>query len=191
MQRDSLMTETLIDPPPLRVLFLPFLALCFANAAEAVEVLGSGYVLARVTTNKTERSLIAGGVYLGMLIGGLISGLVADRRGRSIVLKFALTLATVASVAAAATPNIVLLVICRVAAGIGVGSATPALFALASELAPPGRSAMAVCAVASFWMVGSLFTAGTAYAFFGHASQQQLEPSWAGRFAPFLRVFRT
>jgi MFS family permease len=179
MQRDSLMTETLIDPPPPRVLFLPFLALCFANAAEAVEVLGSGYVLARVTTNKTERSLIAGGVYLGMLIGGLISGLVADRRGRSIVLKFALTLATVASVAAAATPNIVLLVICRVAAGIGVGSATPALFALASELAPPGRSAMAVCAVASFWMVGSLFTAGTAYAFFGHASQQQLEPSWA------------
>lgn len=178
MQRDSLMTETLIDVLE-RVPVLPLIALCFANAAEAVEVLGAGYVLARVTTNKTERSLIAGGVYLGMLIGGLISGLVADRRGRSIVLNFALTLATLASVAAAASPNIVLLIICRVAAGIGVGSATPALFALASELAPLGRSAMAVCAVASFWMVGSLFTAATAYLFFGNASHQQLEPSWA------------
>ena len=109
MQRDSLMTETLIDVLE-RVPVLPLIALCFANAAEAVEVLGAGYVLARVTTNKTERSLIAGGVYLGMLIGGLISGLVADRRGRSIVLNFALTLATLASVAAR-QPNIVLLII--------------------------------------------------------------------------------
>ena len=40
MQRDSLMTETLIDAPA-RVPVLPFLALCFANAAEAVEVLSS------------------------------------------------------------------------------------------------------------------------------------------------------
>jgi MFS family permease len=177
LRRESLMTETLIETPT-RSLFLPYLALCFANAAEAVEVLGAGYILARVSTDKTEQSLIGAGVYLGMLVGGLISGITADRRGRSVVLKFSLTLATLASVIAAASPNLVFLVICRVLAGVGVGSAMPALFALASELAPPGRSAMAVCAVASFWMVGSLFTAGTAYALFGGASQHQLEPSW-------------
>lgn len=132
----------------------PYAALCLANAAEAVEVLSAGYVLSRVTSRSSERMLIAVGVYTGMLLGGLVSGVMSDTPGgRARVLRASLCLATLAAGLTAVTPGLATLISCRVLAGAGVGAATPALFSLAVELAPADRGSMAVALVASFWMV--------------------------------------
>ena len=135
---------------------LAYAALCLANMAEAVEVLTAGYILERATDDEFVQTSIAAAVFIGMMFGGLFSGPAADAYGRAALLKWALALSTAASFAAAASPEAVVLVLCRFVAGAGVGAATPPLFALAVELAPPGRSGPGVVAVQSFWMVGQI-----------------------------------
>lgn len=190
MSRNSFMTESETIAPQRRSIFtqrslfpdavlLPYISLCFANAAEAVEVLGAGYVLERITAEMPVQTLIAASSYFGMLVGGIFSGAWADRMSRRVVLCSTLALGTFSTLAAAAAPNEILFGILRVLAGVGVGGAMPPIFALATELAPPGSSSKAVCAVASFWMAGSLFASAMGYAWFGHASSAALEPTLA------------
>lgn len=93
-----------------------------------------------------------------------MSGAASDMIGRAPVLRWALTLATLAAGTAALAPNLETLVVLRILAGTGVGAATPPLFSLATELAPPGRSGPAIALVATFWMVGSVVAAGLALA---------------------------
>ena len=145
---------------------LAYAALCLANMAEAVEVLTAGYILERATDDEFVQTSIAAAVFIGMMFGGLFSGPAADAYGRAALLKWALALSTVASFAAAASPEAVVLVLCRFVAGAGVGAATPPLFALAVELAPPGRSGPGVVAVQSFWMVGQITASAMALACF-------------------------
>jgi MFS family permease len=156
---------------------LVYLAIGLTNAAEAVEVLSAGYLLERVTDNDSARTAVAVGVYVGMLIGGLTSGILSDRFGRAIVLRWSVAIAAAAATASAVVPNLPLMVLCRLASGGGVGAATPPLFSLAVELAPPGRAATAVSIVASFWMVGSLFAAGAALAILGPTADDP--PTWS------------
>ena len=113
---------------------LAYVALCLANMAEAVEVLTAGYILERATDDEFVQTSIAAAVFIGMMFGGLFSGPAADAYGRAALLKWALALSTVASFAAAASPEAVVLVLCRFVAGAGVGAATPPLFALAVAL---------------------------------------------------------
>ena len=150
-------------PPPASGGAGLFFALAVSNAAEAVEVLSAGFVLAQVTSDPDQRTAIAVAVFAGMLVGGLVAGQLADRKGRGATLYWAMLLSTCGMVAAALAPNLLVLVACRVCSGLGVGAATPALFALAVELAPVNRSGQLVTLVASFWMVGSLTAAGLAY----------------------------
>ena len=154
---------------------LAYAALCLANMAEAVEVLTAGYILERATDDEFVQTSIAAAVFIGMMFGGLFSGPAADAYGRAALLKWALALSTVASFAAAASPEAVVLVLCRFVAGAGVGAATPPLFALAVELAPPGRSGPGVVAVQSFWMVGQITASAMALACF---PDDHLAPSW-------------
>ena len=145
-----------------RSLPLIFFTLALGNAAEALEVCSAGFMLQRATDDPAGQTAIAVGVFIGMLLGGFVSGVVADTIGRIPALRWSLTLSTVASAAAAFAPGIGTFVVLRVLAGTGVGAATPPLFALATELAPPGKSGPAVALVATFWMVGSVIAAGLA-----------------------------
>lgn len=150
-------------PAPAAPLWLVYLTLALANAAEAVEVNSAGFMLHRATDDPAGQTAIATGVFVGMFIGGFVSGAAADGFGRTPALRWSLTLATIAAAAASAAPDLNTLVLLRVLAGTGVGAATPPLFALAHELAPPGKSGQAVTVVASFWMVGSCIAAVLAY----------------------------
>lgn len=132
-----------------------------SNAAEAVEVLCAGYILSGLS-NKW-RSLISSGVYTGMLLGGLVSGYMADRsQQRSRSLQISLLIAFAGSALAAFSPNPETLLACRVTAGAGVGAATPPLFALAAEVSPTPIRGACITYVASWWMLGSMFAAALA-----------------------------
>ena len=58
----------------------PHCALCMVNAAEAVEVLSAGYILSQVTHDPHIQSAVASAVFLGMLVGGIVSGVPNDVR---------------------------------------------------------------------------------------------------------------
>ena len=61
---------------------LPWLALSalgLANAAEAVEVLCTSYLLTGIRSAES-RAAVSSGVYCGMLVGGVFGGLLADGR---------------------------------------------------------------------------------------------------------------
>jgi MFS family permease len=53
--------------------------------------------------------------------------------------------------------------LCRVIGGIGVGGSIPAVFTLYTEYLPPKGRGMLLSIVASFWTVGTVYTAGTFY----------------------------
>ena len=161
---------------PHQSLPLVYVTLALANAAEAVEVLSAGFILNRATDD-TAGQTIAAGVFVGMLVGGFVSGAVSDTVGRVPALRWSLALAALAAAAAAAAPNLETLVLIRVLAGMGVGAATPPLFALATEYAPAGKSGPAVALVASFWMVGSIVAASLALLLLSNTADQP--PSFA------------
>ena len=139
------------------------------NAAEAVEVLSLGYILNGLSG--TWQSVISSGVYAGMLVGGIGSGIATDASGdrRSNFLR-ALALATSGALLGALSVHPAMLFIFRVVAGVGVGAATPPLFALAAEVAPPKWRGACITYVAAWWMVGSLFAAGLAKILFVRTS---------------------
>ncbi|KAJ8608723.1 hypothetical protein CTAYLR_009666 [Chrysophaeum taylorii] len=132
-----------------------------ANAAEAVEVLSAGYILGGL--DGAWRAGISSGVYCGMLLGGLLSGYVADKsRRRAASLQRAMIVAFAGASLAAFSPSPAMLLVCRVVAGAGVGAATPPLFALAAEVSPSAIRGACITYVAAWWMVGSIFAAGLA-----------------------------
>ena len=143
---------------------MALLALCFSNAAESVEVLSAGYILGQVTTDKDLQTQVAVSVYVGMAIGGILSGAASDHLGRVGVLRTALGLGVLATLAVAVAPNFAVLIIGRWCSGFAVGAATPPLFALVPDLVPPEWSGFSITIVACFWMAGSLFAATLALA---------------------------
>ena len=122
----------------------PHCALCMVNAAEAVEVLSAGYILSQVTNDSHQQSAIASAVFLGMLVGGVVSGVASDHLGRVVVLRLATGLAALATVSVAFSPNLPLLLAARWLSGLGVGAATPPLFAIVPDMTPSRWVGLAV-----------------------------------------------
>ena len=155
--RQHFKKEQVVD----RRLMILLTCLGAGNAAEAVEVLSLGYLLNGL--NGQWRAVVSSGVYGGMLVGGIFSGFASDASGdRRKSFVRALILATVGAAFGALSVSPAMLFLCRVVAGIGVGAATPPLFALAAEASPPRRRGACITYVAAWWMVGSIFAASTA-----------------------------
>ncbi|GAB2448817.1 MFS transporter [Streptomyces incanus] len=103
-------------------------------------------------------------VYMGMLIGAIVCGPLADRLGRRrLVLASGVifTLFTVGCVVAATPWQFGLF---RLLAGIGMGGVMPSCVALAKEYAPRGRSALVATIVLAGVPVGGVLAALTAAA---------------------------
>lgn len=76
---------------------------------------------------------------IGLIIGALVGGRLADRLGRRPVLIGAMACFGVFSLLTATTKGLIPLVAVRVAFGLGMGGAMPNLIAIAADVTPPGR----------------------------------------------------
>lgn len=81
---------------------------------------------------------------IGLIIGALLGGRIADRHGRRIGLMFALVTFGVFSVATGFARNFEALFLMRFLTGVGLGAALPNLVAITAEVARPGRTASGV-----------------------------------------------
>lgn len=181
-----------------RVIPLPLLALCISNSSDATEILMLSFLLAdskfridMLSSNGGEDSsssmegakYLASSIFAGMLIGGTVLGFLSDRIGRRPVLLFGLVtngIAGICSSLSVFSPSLVSLTVWRFLAGVGIGSTVPPLFTLVSEWSPKECRGLFVTAVASFWMVGSVFVSSIAWCLF------QLNPTLA---LPIWRIF--
>ncbi|KAG2434884.1 hypothetical protein HYH02_012084 [Chlamydomonas schloesseri] len=134
-----------------------------ANAADAVEILSVGLL---GTAAETELNLtpqrtgaLNACIFVGMFLGGLLWGLIGDVVGRKRSLVVALAINGVFGALSAAATSLGQLMVLRLLAGLGVGGSMPVVFALMSEFCPPNSRGKFMAMLASFWMVGSLYSA--------------------------------
>ncbi|EQC27501.1 hypothetical protein SDRG_14703 [Saprolegnia diclina VS20] len=139
------------------------------NAADAVEILAIGYILAVYDSPITpwESSCLTAAVFAGMLVGGFIGGVLGDAYGRRPVVLANLAINAIAGFGSALAPTISWLIVCRTFAGIGVGGIVSCLFALCIEHLPPAAQGRYITVLCCFWMLGSIVTAGAAWTMLG------------------------
>lgn len=89
------------------------------NAADAVEVLSIGYIVATIEQQITplEQSLLTAAVFVGMLLGGLIFGYLSDVYGRRSILLLSLGINGVGGFCAGLSWSVESLIVVRVIAG--------------------------------------------------------------------------
>ncbi|POM64102.1 Synaptic vesicle glycoprotein [Phytophthora palmivora] len=157
----------------------------FGNVADAVEILAIGYILTVYEDSEGEMtpwesSLLTAAVFAGMLAGGLVGGVAGDLYGRKPVLLTTLAINAIAAFLSAFSPNIYWLIFFRAMAGVGVGGVVASLFALCLEHVPVSARGRYVTILCSFWMVGAVLTAGTAWIMLGKYSNGEriLQLSW-------------
>ncbi|TWB73153.1 AAHS family 3-hydroxyphenylpropionic acid transporter [Nitrospirillum amazonense] len=81
---------------------------------------------------------------IGLFLGALVGGRLADRFGRKAVLVVSVALFGLFTAATALSPDFTTLFLMRLATGLGLGGTLPNLVALAAENSPSGRSGGAV-----------------------------------------------
>ncbi|UYV81263.1 SV2A [Cordylochernes scorpioides] len=106
----------------------------------------------------------AGGIsFLGMMVGGLVWGTLADRLGRRRTLISALATNAIFAIVTAFMPNYSLFLMSRFFSGIGVGGSLPIVFTYYSEFLPKSHRGRHLSWLLVFWAVGGVFTAVMAW----------------------------
>ena len=86
--------------------------------------------------------MLGSSIFLGMMIGSLIGGTVADSIGRSAVFRILFGWITIFGVASAAAPSFPALVALRGLVGLGIGGVIPAANTIYVEFCPSAMRGM-------------------------------------------------
>lgn len=108
---------------------------------------------------KGEASLVASAGFLGMAIGAVVGGLLADRLGRRAVVVITLLVFGLATGASALSVGLVMLVVLRFVVGLGLGAELPVASTLVSEYAPRRIRGRVVVWLEAFWALGWILAA--------------------------------
>ncbi len=120
---------------------------------------------------------------LGMLLGALLGGRLADRFGRKAAVGYSLFLAGLGSLLTALAPGLAWVYLFRFLTGLGLGAELPVAASLMGEWSPKAHRGRMVVLLEAFWAVGWLLAALLGYLLvpaFGWRG-----PSSPGPFPPF------
>ena len=125
---------------------------CFLLAAiEGYDIQAFGVAAPKLVPdlglNPGQQGWAGSAAMIGLVIGALTGGWVADRIGRKPVLIASVTAFGLFSLATATSPSYELLLLARLATGVGFGGAMPNLIAIATEISRPERRAATVTAI--------------------------------------------
>lgn len=138
------------------------------NASDAVELLAISYILPQIpSVSSTEKGALSAAMFAGMFLGGMFTGVLGDRLGRKPCLLISLFINASFGMASALAPNWILLAMCRVMSGLGVGGSVPSLWTIATEILPIRRRGLYLTIVAWWWMLGGIYAAGLAWVMMG------------------------
>lgn len=100
---------------------------------------------------------------IGMAVGALVFGLLADKIGRKQIFMWTLVLFSVASGLSALTTTLVAFLVLRFFVGMGLGGELPVASTLVSESVPAKERGRVVVLLESFWAAGWLLGAVISY----------------------------
>ncbi|MGG4454838.1 MFS transporter [Brevibacillus porteri] len=110
-----------------------------------------------------EAGLLGTGNLVGMAIGAIVGGYLADRIGRKPVFLLTLVLFGLASFASAFATGFATMLLFRFLMGLGLGAELPVASTLVNEFAPPEKRGSTVVLLESFWAVGWIAAAVISY----------------------------
>ncbi|MGO1543664.1 MAG: MFS transporter [Gulosibacter sp.] len=122
----------------------------FIIVAEGYDLIVYGTIIPKLLEepgwglDKAAAGNIGSMVYIGMLIGALLSGRLSDRFGRKKLIIASITIFMIFTAACAVAIDPISLGAFRLLAGIGMGGVMPSCLALVKESIPPGRTSLAV-----------------------------------------------
>lgn len=101
-----------------------------------------------------DRGYIATANLIGMAIGAVVWGSIADRIGRKKAFSITLLIFAIFSVFGAFSPNYEIFILLRFLAGIGLGGCIPVDYALVSEFTPKHVRGRVMTALNLWWPIG-------------------------------------
>ena len=111
----------------------------------------------------SEKGWVVSIGFLGMAIGAVFSGGLADRIGRRTVFAMTLVIYSIATALCAFAPNLMWLLIFRFIVGLGLGGQLPVAVTLVSEYIPAHVRGRFIVLLESFWGLGWLVAALVSY----------------------------
>lgn len=101
-----------------------------------------------------QLGMVGSTVYVGMVVGGLLGGRLADRFGRRTILTIAVSVFSLASIASAFSPTVEFFAVARVLTGLGLTAATGAILVMVSELFPRRHRGRVMAIVSGLALLG-------------------------------------
>lgn len=148
---------------------------------DAMDVGLLSFVIAQVEgvwhLNASQAGMIGSASSLGMAIGAVVFGALADRIGRKSVLLITLLIFSLGSFASAFATGYAAFIALRLLVGAGLGGELPVASTLVSESVPVRHRGRSVVLLESFWAAGWLISALVAYF---------VMPHWGWRIALIL-----
>ncbi|MBB4689497.1 MFS transporter [Amycolatopsis jiangsuensis] len=133
---------------------------------DAWDVALNGFLTPLVGTefglSATQKGLVATANLIGMAVGAVIWGTVADRIGRKRAFSITLLLFAFFSVFAALSPNVEVFLALRFLAGVGLGGCIPVDYAIVSEFSPRRQRGRVLSAMDGWWPVGTTLAGASA-----------------------------
>ncbi|KAM9270718.1 LOW QUALITY PROTEIN: synaptic vesicle glycoprotein 2B [Cariama cristata] len=149
-----------------------FFVLGLALMADGVEVFVVGFVLPSAekdmclsSSNKGMLGLI---VYLGMMVGAVMLGGLADKLGRKKCLIISLAINSAFAFLSSFVQGYGFFLFCRLISGLGIGGSLPIVFAYFSEFLSREKRGEHLSWLCMFWMIGGIFASAMAWSIIPH-----------------------
>lgn len=102
-----------------------------------------------------ERGLVATANLVGMAVGAVAWGTIADRMGRKRAFSITLMIFALFSVLGALSPSWEIFLVLRFLAGVGLGGCIPVDYAIVSEFSPRRQRGKVLAAMDGWWPIGT------------------------------------
>ncbi|NXK46518.1 SV2B protein, partial [Chauna torquata] len=149
-----------------------FFVLGLALMADGVELFVVGFVLPSAekdmclsSSNKGMLGLI---VYLGMMVGAVMLGGLADKLGRKRCLIISLAINAAFAFLSSFVQGYGFFLFCRLISGLGIGGSLPIVFAYFSEFLSREKRGEHLSWLCMFWMIGGIFASAMAWSIIPH-----------------------
>ncbi|ESN94063.1 hypothetical protein HELRODRAFT_103014 [Helobdella robusta] len=137
-------------------------------ASDAIEILSVSYIIPPATCDMDlddqKKGWINASIFIGMTVGAIFWGCLADVTGRKTILIFSLAFNGFFNLASGLSNNFYSFVIFRLLSGFGVGGNVPVIYTYNSEFQTNEHRGKLLTFMVSFWAYGGMIAAGVAWA---------------------------
>ena len=143
--------------------FVFYATIVLCHFFDGFDIQMMGYMLPGISgefhLTPVQAGFLASSVFIGMLVGGIVIGALADRFGRKWALLLAIGFYGLTSLAAGFASDIGTLTAIRILQGFGLGAEVPLVFTYLAEFLPAKHRGILVASIVAFWQAAGFVAA--------------------------------